>query len=345
MDYPDFTGALLDLRPLKEKEKDFNHEEIGGDAPVEWEYKPFSEMRYFDRRDQQYSSSCGAQSAAKTLGIENHKETGEFVTISAREIYLSRSNYPEGGMYLQELLKFCCEAKGCLESQLLSQGIGEMEMDEKISFTDAMTASAEKFKAGGYVQMSTDMDKVASVVQGGKGVVVLMYFTSEEYWRPQPYIKERFLKKHDSNASRHFVVVTDFFRLLDGRRAFVVEDSAGNSSSIEGKGQRIITEDFWNTRAIACGYLLDLSNDPEKRKEPKPDIDIIHTLKKGSVYTEEVKNLQDLLRWAGYFPAKQVSTGVFGNITLKGVRDFQTAHNLKVDGIVGNKTLLALTTL
>ena len=54
---------------------------------------------------------------------------------------------------------------------------------------------------------------------------------------------------------------------------------------------------------------------------------------------EMVKTLQYLLISKGY---KLIADGDFGNKTLEAVKDFQTKNKLKVDGIVGYKTLSLL---
>ncbi|MEG4969585.1 peptidoglycan-binding protein [Microcoleus sp. B6-A1] len=54
----------------------------------------------------------------------------------------------------------------------------------------------------------------------------------------------------------------------------------------------------------------------------------------------EVANLQQTLQAAGYFRGK--ATGFYGSVTQAAVKKFQAENNLKVDGIVGPKTLSAL---
>lgn len=63
------------------------------------------------------------------------------------------------------------------------------------------------------------------------------------------------------------------------------------------------------------------------------------TLRKGS-QGAEVKTLQRLLTAIGY-PCG-AADGIFGSTTLAGVRAFQSAHKLAVDGIVGKATWTAL---
>ena len=54
----------------------------------------------------------------------------------------------------------------------------------------------------------------------------------------------------------------------------------------------------------------------------------------------EVAELQKTLQNAGYFGGK--ATGFYGSLTRAAVKKFQAENNLKVDGIVGPKTLSAL---
>lgn len=63
------------------------------------------------------------------------------------------------------------------------------------------------------------------------------------------------------------------------------------------------------------------------------------TLRKGS-QGAEVKTLQRLLTAIGY-PCG-AADGIFGSTTLAGVRAFQSAHKLTVDGVVGKNTWTAL---
>lgn len=62
------------------------------------------------------------------------------------------------------------------------------------------------------------------------------------------------------------------------------------------------------------------------------------TLKKGDK-CDEVARLQSLLNKNGY---SLVEDGDFGSKTEEAVKAFQKQHNLEVDGIVGNKTWVAL---
>jgi len=54
-------------------------------------------------------------------------------------------------------------------------------------------------------------------------------------------------------------------------------------------------------------------------------------------HDEHVKNLQKVLKQEGYYKLSK-PTGYFGPATEKAVKQFQADHNLKVDGLVGDKT-------
>lgn len=60
----------------------------------------------------------------------------------------------------------------------------------------------------------------------------------------------------------------------------------------------------------------------------------------GTLTVEPIRTVQYLLRQHG--SANVVADGIFGPKTAAGVRDFQTAHGLLVDGVVGNQTWPAL---
>ena len=60
------------------------------------------------------------------------------------------------------------------------------------------------------------------------------------------------------------------------------------------------------------------------------------SLRKAQRDLQDVKQLQLLLRQAGYYRG-QVD-GTMGPETVKAIKEFQKSKNLKVDGIVGTRT-------
>lgn len=82
-------------------------------------------------------------------------------------------------------------------------------------------------------------------------------------------------------------------------------------------------------------YAQDISNPPLTFSFTK-------TLMFGK-WSNDIKQLQMLLQREKLY--EEAIDGVFGPKTLLGVKSFQIAHNLKVDGIVGQKTNLVLNSL
>lgn len=355
------NGANIDPRPLEQKIRDFAHAEISASAPiVEWKEKDKDERRFFSKRNQAYSSSCMAQSGVKTLGVENFVEEGVYVEPSAMEVYRSRSNFPYGGMFLQDCLSLLAKPKACLESSLPSQGMSEEEMNQKTyTFNDLMKQEAEKYRANGYVTWPIGMDangkvvspvsidEIASVIAQGKAVQLMFYFMGNEYWKTNPRVTDHSLGCYEARTSRHGVSAVDFFLDDDGDKCLLIEDSAGNSSSIDKKGQRIITEDFLKERCFGAGYLIYRKN--ESGVTPKPQHTFTTTMRYGTV-SDEVRELQKVLVYEGFMPAVVngvpfVPTRNFLGMTHSGTLKFQVKYGLSADGIVGPKTRAKLNEL
>lgn len=319
-DFKFHNGIIEDPRPEIKKERDYKHEDIftASTAPVIWEEK--SRFKFFDKRNQASSLSCMAQSGVKMLGIEQ----GEFKTLSARGVYTSRTNVG-GGMYQQECLSLLTKPLAPLESSLPSQNMGEFEINKSFIMSDKMKSEAEDHRATKYVIVSElkNIDKVASIVAQGKGVQLMMFFTDAEWWRPYPEVIDDTLTPFVERALRHGVCVVDY-TLWNGKKALIIEDSAGNHTSLFGNGQRIITEDFFNARCYGIGYL----------SRDIPDDIIIPTLRKGAK-GEMVKKLQRKL-------GGLTVDGIFGNKTLDAVKKYQKSHGLVADGIVGKNTATQL---
>ena len=87
---------------------------------------------------------------------------------------------------------------------------------------------------------------------------------------------------------------------------------------------------------VVDGYL-----GPETREVLMSDRALPNGLGLGD-QNEQVTKVQQLLVKYGYLSSKR-ATGYFGEITQKAVKNFQKRNGLKVDGMVGAKTLAKLT--
>lgn len=341
-----FLGVAEDTRPAEAKAKDWQYEETASAMPVMWQERTEGQGELFSRRDQNGSSSCMAQSGVKMLGIENFNEEGIYEELSATPIYQNRANKPAQGMWQQDCLSLLCKPLSCLESQVPSQKLSESQMDASYPITPEETATAEKYRAGGYAFIPVDIDKVASILAQKKGVQLMVFFMADEWWNQPnntPTLIHTDLTNGDSRSLRHGICATDYF-LLNGKKCLLIEDSAVTSSE---NGQRILTEDFFNARCFSAGYLLPLSNNHSIVNKPKYTFN--HPIEFGNTGADVVA-LQNILKFEGFFSPLIPSTGYFGSISAQALKKWQIAHGIddfanetnltKIR--VGSKTILEL---
>lgn len=340
---PSPTGALDDNRPVEEKAKDYTHAEMGFATIPNWVEKQF--LKFFDLRNQDGSLTCGAQSGAKALGIENHKEEGSFQTFSALPIYDIRFNKPSGGMMITDIGKGCTQGS-VFETSVKSQNLGETACNFPFYLSQSDKIVMEKYRAGGYVpNVPIEINTIASITDQGKGVVIAIFFQEDE-WRQTMVVNNPNLQRE--NALRHFVVVTDY-TLLDGKKYLVIEDSANLETSIEKKGQRLMTEEFFNKRCYGALYLLERPN----TAPVKPKYAFLAPLTYGMRNNADVKALQSILKHESLMNLAIPSTGNYLDKTAEAVLKWQIKHNVasleelnRLKGRrVGSKTITKLNEL
>lgn len=324
-------GALLDDRGIVAVNKDYLFvETVSSPEVVNW--IPKNNWNKYPIFDQNGSGSCVAQSIAKMLGIMYQEKEGNYVHFSATHIYQRRSNKPQGGMVGVNALDIAREGV-TLEELAPSQKMTDSQMDNT-KIPNYKVKVGEIFKVSNYLVLGIgDIDLVASVIQKTKKPVMVWFYFNHDEWTTEPEVK-RDMELYGANTSRHSVVAVDFF-LKNGKKYLVIEDSWGTSYGE--KGQRFISENFFRQRNFFSAYMINFKFNEENVGE-KPPVLITKTLKKW-MNDPEVKNLQDLLKYFGVFPINIESTGFFGSITEKGVKDFQKKYNLVVDGLVGLSTI------
>lgn len=307
------TGVILDPRPAIEKLKDYDSRELlAGDPVIKWEER---EPKFYDERNQQWSLSCMAQSGAKMLGIMFNP----FRTISAYGIYRERSNFPSGGMWQQDTGRILTEKKVSFnEKSLPSQNMGESQMNQQYIVTQAMKEEAELNDAVKYIMVEPfSFNEIVRILASGYPVQLMIFAKEDEYLKYIPEVKDRKLTA-SSAPFRHGVTAVDFI-LKNGVKYIVIEDSAGNESSK--KGQRLLTEDFVNTRVYGAMYITIFSDEVEPFMFKPP-------MKFGQT-SNDIKKMQELLQQKGFFPKNQSPTGYYGGLTRKAVKDFQIASKIK----------------
>jgi hypothetical protein len=348
-----YQGAKLDLRPESEKQKDFTFEEIvASAAPVAWKEKSWDEMRQFPIFDQGQSGSCVAQTGKKMLGVYVQVKTGVWVELSAAHIYKRRFNKPEGGMNGDDVFKIM--QKG---TTLAAFGDPQKAGDSVMDATDINSfeeSIGEAFKIGNYLTVvEKNIDTIASIIQQTeKAVMVWFYFTYPE-WTDIPVVKDPNLNLSAASTCRHSIAATDFTLIgkknapknpeLWGKKALLVDDSWGPKAT-GGAGRRLITEDFFNARNWFRAHFMNFKFEDQSQPTPtptpvpgKPKHTFLRDLEFSATYKidDEVKALQDCLKWEGCFPSNTDSTGYFGSITKVAVQKFQTKYGIASAGDAG----------
>lgn len=308
-------GVAPDPRTEEEKEKDFQHAELAGGIVISWKEKPTVEYRSFTPREQDGSLSCCGQASAKAIEIASG------IVMSAHPIYRSRMNYPEGGMWLQDVGNVWKKTGSTTEEKDRSQFMGESEMNKPIT-----VETPDKVAAYVMVTDPKNIDSIAEAIEAHGHCIMIVHCSKSEWIDVPKYNGEPI-------DFGHCICGIDYF-LKDGKKVILIEDSTGHFNSLmpNKSGQRLITEDFLKKRFDGAMYLI---------KDVSIALGFHHHFSKTLQFGMsdlEVRALQDALKSIHLFPAAMPSTGKFLQITKKGVTDFQKKYDLPADGIVGPNT-------
>ena len=311
-----FTGLIPDPRTDDQKAKDYLHDEVYGASFVDWKEK--TDFRNFPIRNQNGSGQCVAFSTAKALGVNNKVETGEFLTLSPRDIYTRRKNKDTTGMYLQDAGDISKKYGSTLDSLMPSDNLTEAQANNSSDRTPESEKLALMYRANGYVFIGNDsnvMDNIAQAIDKGYAPVLTNRFHISE-WTDEPKI----LVPTEQANNFHAITIVDYF-LKNGEKCFMIEDSWG--SQYGNNGRRILSETWVRARMTGCMYLIDWVYSPVTK--PK------HTFSQVMIYGQEnseISALQDVLKYEGLIPSNVESTGFFGSITAKAVMNFQLKYNV-----------------
>lgn len=330
------NGAAEDPRSPEEKDKDYPHDEMLGAASIsqiDWKEKPESEWIKLGKREQDGSSSCGGQAGAKALTFFTKEEMSAI-------LYVFRKNYPGEGMYLQDIGDILVKIGTGTETLNPSQNLSEAEMNA------LKTIQGSKTKIDSYyflpIGQKLDMDLIAKASNKGHPIIILTSFKNSE-WRGIPVINDS-----EEKLYGHFTTQTPGnYTLYNGEKSSIIDDSTGNWSTLNDKGQRILTETWLKAR---CNGLMALV---PKTENPKPVLEKFTFPIEYGTKSEEVKTLQDILKLEGVMKQSVPSTGLYKEITRQAVLKFQVKHNIaspqelaKLNGKrVGNKTIAKLNEL
>jgi len=316
-------GVIPDPRPQGEKVRDFQAEEIAMFAPFEWKEKPESRWRKYPIFDQDGSSSCLANATAKVLGIENVLEEGKFVFYSPRDIYSRRKNFPSQGMWFQDAMDIAYRYGATLEQLMPSMGKNEELMNESDDRKTIDQQIALVGKAGNYLWVPVDIDKIASIIEPmGRGIVLGVRFGPNEWGREIPVILCSQTPYH------HGIAATNAF-LYNSKKAILIEDSWGINSGIQGR--RIVTEEWFAAGRISAALqFTELKNTWRDTETvlPVPKYEFKKDLFFGMDRDIDVEKLQIILQYEELFPQNAISSGIYGPITARGIYQLQTKYQV-----------------
>lgn len=299
------NGVLPDNRLPEEKALDYKQQEIvTAPAPVEWKHK--TTFRTFPTRKQGASGSCWEQATEKERGIMAYLKYGKFIVFSSFP-YKFRENTANSGS--NKLDRIMYANMGSVEESLIpSQSMSDSQI-QKIEVSDYYKDLA-KVTGCKTVDIPIDINTIASTIEvTGKGVNICLRFG------PGEWFYQLVAKILGINIPwGHSVVAVDYYLNSKNEKCLRIEDSACE----DGFPQREVNEQFLLNRCFDCSYLVNFKTYIEKPDKPTFD---------GSI-----KSLQDCLKYEGFFPATQQSTGFFGPITKTALKTFQKKYNIIVTG-------------
>lgn len=360
-DTPQFLGILPDTRPEEKKQKDISQVEfVASASAVKWVEK--TKWRKFLDQNQNGSGSCVKQTVRKLAQINYFLKEGTIVEFSAG-FYQLRSNKPAPGMMGVEAFDIWMNEGIPLECLVESDHKTDEEMDA-FKIEQYKKDVAKVFRIGGHVGLPiTDFERIASTIQTtGKGVMVWFYFNIPEWAVKFPKVLNPNLVLYGGKDERHSVAAVDF-GLINGKKYIKIEDSA----QFGGLTERWISEEFFNARNFFARYPMNfVFHDPlmpapvvPKYTFTKPlefiPLDAqgnISDLTKNELQKQDVKALQNILKFEGMFPLNTTSTGYYGAQTAKSLYLWQVKHAVAPlaelneikprGGRVGSKTIIKL---
>lgn len=325
-----YTG-VLPITPEQESRLIRLEELVPSAAGIKLEKIDPTKWRVWPKRDQDGSSSCTYQARAKAAGILRELVTGEFVEYSAAD-YNKRSNAPsEGSSPVEAFDNWKTRGVG-LEifepSQLMADsGIAKTK---QTPFEKDVAAIS---KIDNYVMLPLyDFDALVSTLAATKKPIPIGIFgTTKEWSQDVPKIIDKGLTAAKAPV-RHEICATPNFGIYNGEEGFTIEDSWG-SAGIDGKGVRWITRAFFEKRNYIPGlYPTTFKTFQQLGVVPtRPTIKLTRDLEFG-ITGADVRALQEVYRYEGFFPANHAGSELFHNLTEECTRQFQVRHGIVSSG-------------
>ena len=278
--------------------------------------------------------NCVAQSVATLLGALIEKENGKYLEVSAKPIYINRSNKLSGGMSFREAMQIGAKDGSSFEFSVPSQNLTEEQMNDGYDITEIDKEIAYAINAYSYLAVPFNFDSIASVLREGLPLIVGFRWDYDEWDKEFPKIRE------NSGRTYHHCITIINYTLIKGKKYLVIQDSWGKNKGRN--GLRFVGEE-WLQRMTACWYFdrlddifdrdMTVEEEIKQIENTKIDVKFMEDLELG-MRNDEVKRLQGLLKQLGYFPDIEC-TGYYGGITYKAVKDIQIESGVLKEGGAG----------
>lgn len=320
------TGALPDKPDSRDLH--WGHEIGMAGEPFDWEkgydieeelQKALNDPSFkLPVNDQNGSGSCGGQAQSKKGEAISALVNKVFKRKSAKYPY-AQVFVPPAGSWGRDLCNIAIKQGFGDEMDVSSYEDGrpptEAFMQRRSDITEESKSNASKDKAFAYAEVAINIESVAQAIRDTKGVIIGIAGQNNGTWRtkfPKP--------PTSSDVWRHWIYAGKA-KLIDGKKYIGFINSWGTETGEN--GWQYIGEDYFNTPDAIFNIWTMIYN---IWGETQLFDRTLRFRNKGA----DVVKLQKMLKVA--------PDGIFGPITLRAVRDFQTKYGLKPDGIVGPKT-------
>jgi len=303
---------------------------VGSSAVVSLTETSPERWRIYPRRNQDGQSSCTYHARAKAAGILQEQATGEFIEYSAAD-YNKRSNSTSEGSSPLESFDYWHAGGIGLEALEPSNNLSAAQLaSHKQSIFEKKAAEISKLGAF-YSLPYGDFDSIVSTLHATKKPIpVGVWGTYREWNQDVPVAIPS--QTYGSAEVKHEVCVTPNYGIYKGQEGFTIEDSWG-SAGINGTGVRWITRDFFTRRNFIQGIVPTTfkSYDDININPAKPRIDLARDLDLGMT-GDDVRALQEVYKYEGFFPANHSGSDYFGNITQSATRQYQAKYGIASSG-------------
>ena len=311
-------------------------------TPISWNEKSLDNFKSYwnGQYTQDGGGSCYAWSLSLLLENANEREEGKRIKYSARDIYAHCcESYPSAGLFVEKSMRWLYKNGSTLEHLLPSNNLSELAVRNLSDYKSGDRQVALVYKPNGFAYLPSPFtfDDIARILQTGQAMSVSVVITNDGWTNKNGWVEPPTVNTPQSQFGYHAVTLLEH-ALVNGKKTISFEHAWGNWG-YKGKGIGFFQENYLPYMFIPPQYLLDLPNNWRDTKEnvtDKPQWQWDNDLYYGIDNNNDVKLLQDALKYEGCFPLAVSSTGNFYGITQTAVMEFQLKYNIEpVLGYVG----------